>query len=220
MHQAPDQFKLSPGWQEPGLWRPRWIMDREFYEDIEEEEGNDVEVKGKGKDNSAHGKKLKRDRVFFKLKSDRTMKIYRSDNRPILEFFKKKKEGEKKKNLFESGTEEMASIEEQIQAGAAKLDESYYNIDGTWWWQDGAPLNQGKVKLETREGKEKVKYLHDVKCDWGVLDGYAAKFRRGKISKYKMTDNGVPLGTTPIGTFTIRVCPHRPLVSKDYVAFQ
>lgn len=40
-HQSPEQHKLTPGWQEPGLWRPRWIMDRVFYNDEGEEEHRD-----------------------------------------------------------------------------------------------------------------------------------------------------------------------------------
>jgi len=40
-HQSPEQHKLTPGWQEPGLWRPRWIMDRVFYNDDDEEEYRD-----------------------------------------------------------------------------------------------------------------------------------------------------------------------------------
>ncbi len=30
-HQRPDTHKSSPGWQEPGLWRPKWIVEREFF---------------------------------------------------------------------------------------------------------------------------------------------------------------------------------------------
>lgn len=197
-HQAADQYKLNPGWQEPGLWRPRWIMDRVF--DATEEEGE------------------KRDRVYFKLKSDRTMKIFRSEKRPLLEIFKKRKEAEKRKKLFESGDEESSSFKEQLDS--TKLDASFYEIDGTWWFQDASPLNGATVKLETREGPDREKVRHDVFCDWGALDGYAAKFRKGRIVKYKLTDAGLPIGTIAAGTFTIRVSGHRPLVGRDFLAFQ
>lgn len=40
------------------------------------------------------------------------------------------------------------------------------------------------------------------------------------IYRYKMTDAGVPMGTYQVGTFKVKVCTHRPLVSKDYMAFQ
>lgn len=69
------------------------------------------------------------------------------------------------------------------------------------------------------DSKEKEKYRHDVRCDWGTLDTYVPKFRVGKILKYKI-EAGLPIGTTPVGTFTIKVSPHRPLVSKDFLAFQ
>jgi hypothetical protein len=193
-HQAPDQFKLSPGWQEPGFWRPKFIMERVFT--------------------SPDGTVESTDRVYFKLKPDRTMKIFRSTGRPFLEIFKKTTEVEKKKKLFEAGSEESEAFKKQFS-------ESYFEIDGTWWWQDAAPLNQGKVKLETREGRkgEMERIRHDVRCDWGTLDSYVPKFREGKLLKYK-TEAGIPVGTYPAGTFTIKVSPHRPLVSKEYLAFQ
>lgn len=254
-HQAPDQYKLQAGWQEPGLWRPRWVMDREFdVHDDDDDDNDDIEndndkAEESGKAKGFASKFLKtskvtsdsisststkkknvqprRDRVYLRLKSDRTVKVFKRSNRPLLEIFKKKEKGEKKKNLFETGNEEMASFEEQINAGATKLDDSFYDLDGTWWFQDAAPLPQGKIKIETREGKGKdvYKLRHDARCDWGTLDGYAAMFRSaGKIVKYKMGFDslGVPLpvGEKVVGRFTLRVSPHRPLVSKDYVAFQ
>lgn len=194
-HQAADTHKLHPGWQEPGLWRPKWIMDRTFDETDEHDEYSD--------------------RIVFRLKSDRTMKIYSQKSRPKVEILKPRVEKERKKKLFESGEESSTSIEDQWEK--AKVDRSD-TIDGSWTWQDFSPLPQAIVRLETREDEERIR--HDVRLDWGKLDGYAAKFRSGKILKYKMTDAGVPIGTYPIGTCSIRVSVHRPLVSKEYVAFQ
>lgn len=210
-HQSPEQYKLSLGWQEPGLWRPRWVMDRVF-EDSE-------------------GKTTKTDRLYFKMKNDRTIKVYRQANRPFLELFKKGSDDgeEKKKKLFESGDESLASAEEQFKKKKVESTAAFYDVDGTWWWQDAAPLNGGKVKIETKEevvpaeGKPegiKEKIMHDVNIMWGNLDGYAAKFRKGKILKYRMTEAGVPLGTIPAGHFKVRVVTHRPLVSKDFMAYQ
>jgi hypothetical protein len=199
-HQAPDQHKLTPGWQEPGFWRPKFIMERVFT--------------------SPDGTPTHTDRLCFKLKPDRTMKIYRSSNRPLFEMFKKQTETEKKKKLFESGAEDVTSLKQQFETN--KADDSFFDVDGTWWWQDGAPLNQGKVKLETRENKEdgeREKIRHDVRCDWGTLDGYVPKFREGKILKYKF-EAGIPMPNIHAGSFTIKVSPHRPLVSKDFLAFQ
>jgi hypothetical protein len=54
-----------------------------------------------------------------------------------------------------------------------------------------------KVKIETREGVDGMdRLLHETRCEWGSLDGYAARFRRGKLYKYKGTDagSGIPLG--------------------------
>ena len=210
-HQSPEQYKLSLGWQEPGLWRPKWVMDRVFED----------------KD----GKVTKTDRLYFKLKNDRTMKIFKQANRPLFEMSKKKtdEKEEKRKNLFETGDEKLETPEELFKKGKVESQAAFFDVDGTWWWQDAAPLNGGKVKMETREdidpneGKPrgaKEKIMHDVNCMWGALDGYAAKFRKGKLLKYRLTEQGVPLGTIPVGSFKIRVVTHRPLVSKDFMAFQ
>lgn len=100
---------------------------------------------------NAEGEVEKEDRIYFKLKPDRTMKIYKSQGRPFLEVFKKTTEAEKKKKLFEAGSEQSEEFKKQFSD--QKVDDAYFDIDGTWWWQDAAPLNQGKVKLETREGR-------------------------------------------------------------------
>jgi hypothetical protein len=42
----------------------------------------------------------------------------------------------------------------------------------------------------------------------------------GKILKYKITKAGVPLGTYEVGEFMLYPSPHRPLVSKDFQAFE
>ena len=225
-HVAPDQHKLSPGWQEPGLWRPRWVMDRSF--------------------DATDDEPAREDRVYFKLKSDRSMVVIKSENRPILEILKPKVETEKKKRLFEEeeeGEEEengetegagangkkagSIKTKNQKQQGSASksktVESAVQEVDGTWWWQDASPLKGAKVKLETREGKgdKEERIRHDATCEWGVLDGYAARFKVGKIIKYKMSDRGgVPLGTYQAGSFLIRVTTHRPLVGKEFLAFE
>lgn len=236
-HMQADQHKLQPGWQEPGLWRPRWVMDRVFQT---ERDGEMVEEK--------------RDRIYFKMKADRTMKIYKQSSRPRFEWFKPITEATRKKKLFETGKERFRSVEEQFRS-QDKDQEQLFQIDGAWNWEDAAPLEGAKVQLESREelphmeeegkqeqggrgmlarmreavglpaaagadsdssGRKREKILHEAQATWGALDGYAAKFRRGKMVKYKVTPEGVPLGTTPAGFFKIRVCTHRPILGKDF----
>ena len=205
-HVMQDQHKLSTGWQEPGLWRPKWIMERSFAAD--ETTGEPAHV----------------DRVYLKLKSDRSLKVYSQKSRPRVELLKPRVEAEKKKKLFETAADSKEAEDvtaSYLRAQKAQEEMAFQVPDGTWWWQDATPLPGGKVKIETREGKDKEERIrHDCSCDWGTLDGYSAKFQAGKIFKYKMTETGVPLGTYQAGTFTIRVSPHRPLVGKDFLAFE
>jgi hypothetical protein len=219
-HQSPEQHKLAPGWQEPGLWRPQWIMDRVFYNDDGIEEY--------------------RDRLHFNLKIDRTIAIKKSENRRLLEIGKvtsgaagrhasRRGPGgggkEKKKKLFEASdddTDDVVAKREALKETEKPAGDEYYDVDGTWWWQDAAPMNYAKIKLETREVDERdgsiEKIRHEVLSDWGNLDGYAFNFRRGKIIKNK--GNGPQIGSKIVGTFTVKVSPHRPMVSKDFLAFQ
>ncbi len=222
---------------EPGLWRPRWIMDRIFVDDDGHEEY--------------------RDRLYFKLNIDRTMKIYKSGGRPLLEIGNTKvasprarsrprKRGkgavekkQKGKPLFESDENDEEDLVTQRRKAqeASKVGnyvEDMDDIDGTWWWADAAPMNYAQVKLETRERSESgsmEKVRHEVLSDWGNLDSYAFNFRRGKIMKNRGGDENktkglgrgkapIPLGSEMVGTFGIRVSPHRPMVSKDFLAFQ
>lgn len=130
------------------------------------------------------------------------------------------------KKLFEvdnSESEDMLVQRQKLQVAQQEEGErDLHDVDGTWWWVDASPMNYAKVKLETREtgedgGTEKVR--HEVLSDWGTLDGYAFNFRRGKVIKPRK-EAGIPVGSRTVGLFTIKVSPHRPMVSKDFMAFQ
>ena len=195
-HQRPDQHKSLPGWQEPGLWRPKWVMDRKFQD-------------------------KKSDRIYFKMKSDRTIHVYRNRDRPLFEWMKKTSKDVEKKKLFETGSEQQ--LDTIVQAKALQAEQqALYNADGTWWWADESPLPTGKVKIELKEPDNGERIRHETRCDWGKVDGYAARFRTGRIYRFKGVKSAedIPLTTYLAGSFTIRANVHRPLVSKDFLAFQ
>ena len=152
-------------------------------------------------------------KVAFKMKQDKSIVVFKETKRPRFELFKKKKESEKKKKLFETGDEKVLTKQEQFRA--ARKAKEVFEIDGAWSWV----VDGGKMTIETREGDDE-KVRHDCRVDWGTLDGYAPLFRPGKIVKYKLTPAGLPIGTYPAGTFSIKVSPHRPVVPKDFQAFQ
>lgn len=203
MHQRPDQHKSFPGWQEPGLWRPKWVMEREFY--------------------ATEGCKAYKDRLYLKLKPDRTVYLYGPRKRPLLEIFKKvtTKVAEKKKSLFEKGTEGAPDKSEELTS-YHEMQKELYSADGSWSFTDEAPLPSAKIQIETKEGTDRSRVRHESRCEWGTMDGYAAKFKRGRIYKFKGVQKGsdIPLGKYVAGTFTIRANGQRPLVSKDFLAFQ
>ena len=210
LHQRPDQHKSFPGWQEPGLWRPKWVMEREFF--------------------ATKSAKPYRDRIYFKMKNDRTIRFCNSSKRPLFEWFKKSSSAgsadgaDKKKRLFESGAEVKSGKAEDLKAFREEQMDLYTNADGTWSFTDESPSSRtGKVEIETREGEHKDERIrHVIRCDWGKNDGYAAMFRRGRIYKFKGVKKGteIPLGTYVAGSCIIRANVQRPLVSKDFLAFQ
>lgn len=186
------QFPISiKGWQEPGLWRPKFILERYFDED-----------EGEGF----------KERIYFKLKNDKTIQVFKPENRPKFELFKPKREIEMKKKLF-VGTNDDDDVKSTI---SNRKQEERRPIDGSWDWKNGAPMEYSKLQFQIVENGVKVR--HECRFKWGKLDGYAPLFKEGKILKPSQT--GPPLATYNAGTFVIKVSPHRPIISKDYLAYQ
>lgn len=187
------------GWQEPGLWRPKWIMDREIYSD--------------------DGKSNYRDRMYFKLKSNRTVQIYKSNS--ILDWLKALLSGEKV-GIF-------SKIEEKSQAKEDNNSESkwveLYSSDGSWTYNPGPgppapPTDQ--VVIESREGPDRIRIKYESRLKWGKSDPYSAFFRKGRIYNYKGCKKGsdIPIGQYEVGRCMIRPTIHRPLLSKEFTAIQ
>jgi hypothetical protein len=199
-HQSSERYKLHAGWREPGLWRPKWIMERYF--DATEDEA------------------AKKDRVYFKMKANKLLKIFGMKSRPKVQLFKTKESSQTTKKLFETGEEEVLSTEQKLQK-RRQMDGKPVENDGSWWWQEQNGGLEGFVKIETREGEDgEERIRHDILCDFGKVDGYSVKFRRGKIFKYEYTDMGIPIKAYVAGSFIIKCNPHRPLISREFVAFQ
>lgn len=204
-HSAKDTHKTQVGWQEPGLWRPKFAMDRTFSVPI-------------GSNPKPHN-----DRIYLRLKNDRTVKLFTTRNRPFLEW-RKKAENKKmsSRKLFETNDEdeEEASAKSRRGRGGGSMEREDKDR-GTWWWKDLSPLKQGLVKIELKDSVDDgYVYSHEVYCDWGKLDPYVAKFKRGKILRYRRNEAGLPGKAEEVGAFFMRVSPHRPMLSKEYLAFE
>jgi flagellar biosynthesis GTPase FlhF len=162
-----------------------------------------------------------RDRIYLKLKNDRTIKLYTQRNRPLLELAKKRVVKKSQRKLFE--TEEGSNEVQTKQTMSEESKESFEASDeeeGTWWWKDLAPLKQGHVKIELHDDADDSYYQHETYCEWGKLDPYCAKFKKGKILKYKRNDSGLPGKMEEVGSFMMKSSVHRPLISKEFLAFQ
>jgi hypothetical protein len=122
----------------------------------------------------------------------------------------------------------MKGVWKDVQRSFKTFDADYTEVDGTWFLEvegdggTGQSLLSHMLKMEIVEGTGDTKETkrHDVRFDYCKLDRYASVFRRGNIFKYVCLVPGVPTDTKLIGTFAISVSPHRPMVSKEYMAFQ
>lgn len=217
-HSAKDIHKTQAGWQEPGLWRPKWVMERFFTPPT-----STTAKKAKratDADDLDATKVVKRDRLFLRLKNDRTVKLYTQSSRPLVEWRKKRVFRRASRKLFEAEEDSNAKADESVSMSDEGEERDKGESEGTWWWKDLSPVKQGHVKIELRgEGDDFL--VHETFCDWGKLDPYVAKFKRGKILKYKRSEAGVvPSSMEEVGHFYMKVSVHRPLVSKEFLAFQ
>lgn len=204
LHQAPDAHKSYPGWQEPGFSRPSWVLDRTFTD--------------------ADGKVIKEDRVFLKLKPDRTASFTRQSNRPIFDWkgrARSQRSDTKKQKIFESKETESEESKQRSKDLEA-LSRKHIGADGTWWFQDEFPLPIGRFKMDTKEGDGSELYRYETKVNFGKVDGYVIKFQTGRILKFKGLQKGttIPIGGYEVGTFTLKANVNRPIVGKDFQGIQ
>lgn len=220
LHEDLRDHKVQDKWQEPGLWRPMWIIDREFFP---------IEYESKNLSRSRRNwlsrligfnrRKIVRDRMFVKLKPDKTVSVVHESliNRPFLDIFKKPIP-KKLRNDFKAKKLSKKTVVE------AAMDESdaFYGANGSWKWEDENPLPSNLLTIETIEGvtdeSEGVRVNHEVRFDWGTTDEYASLFGRGKITKYKA--GKLAIGAYEAGKFTIRANSRMPVVKKDFQGFQ
>ena len=205
-----DKVKYA-GWQEPGIWRPKWYLYRNIVD------SNDPS-------------KVKTERLCIKFNSDRTLKIFRPEYRKLVDWRDPKTMAEEIK--LNDSPNVPTSAEDVASAK-----------DGTWWWQDNKD-GTGSVKLEIKnkiprktritnsEGEISVEdedlglsnvMIHETTLTFGkLLDPYAVYFRDGFVSEYKdqKSKSGLPVGTKKTGFFSIRANANRPLLSKEFLAFQ
>jgi hypothetical protein len=205
LHERPNQHKALPGWQEPGLWRPKWVLEREFE--------------------ATPTAPAYTDRLYIKLKPDRTVSICNSRKRPWLQWGTRSatKSDPAKKSLFENDISN--SDKARNSAPPDESLESIYSADGTWSFTDEAPMPTGRITIETKERQADgttTRIRHESRCDWGVLDDYAVRFWPGRVYRYKgvQRNSDLPVGKYAAGSFILKANAQRPLISKDFQAFQ
>lgn len=145
----------------------------------------------------------RKDRIYVKLNTDNTVKIF-NRRRPWIQWLKPKP-----RPKYE------------------ELETDIYDSVGTWTGhdesKDGLLFHTYKLTIEINEGLQKGRTKHEARTNsWGRMDGYAPFFRPGKLYKFKGSQNGVDVrfGEYETGNLMIRCNVQRPLVSKDFLAFQ
>lgn len=145
----------------------------------------------------------RKSRIYVKLNADSTVKVF-NHKRPWLQWLKPKPR--------------LKPMDE--------LDVSIYDAVGSWMGLDESKddpiFDTYKLTIEINDGLELGRTKYEARCKWGRMDGYAPFFRPGKMYKFKGSQKGldVRLGEYEVGNLMIRCNVQRPLVSKDFLAFQ
>jgi hypothetical protein len=135
-HQTSSDFNDEPQKIsfEPGFWRPRWIMDREFF--------------------GHSGEKTKKDRLYFKMCSDRTIRIFNPSSKKISDlWFKRRQDSKLVADLGLNNSKEWAAAREQQL-------KSLFGADGSWSWSSEEISGIAEVRIETKEGPHRRPIVH------------------------------------------------------------
>ena len=149
--------------------------------------------------------KVLSDRIRIKLRQDKTLRLLNKHSRPKISFLW----------FGRQATNRDIAIDESKQAGLPSSN----RIDGAWSFKDVMTANYGEVKFDILES-DGDRIRHETITRWGQLDGYAAKMRDGIMYKYKFTERGIPLAPVPVGSFSVKVSPHRPILSRNFAPFE
>ncbi len=133
------------------------------------------------------------------------MKIFHSSRRPILEWKKKSKDANSKD----------------------KSKEVYLNPeegDGSWSYQADQAINgeRARLYLDLLDIFTDERVRHEIFGYWGTTDPYSINFSEGSMTRYEGVKDGTDIaaGGYFAGRCTMHANGHRPLVSKDFLAFQ
>jgi hypothetical protein len=74
--------------------------------------------------------------------------------------------------------------------------------------------------MKDNENSSLLRY--ECNFEFGKVDGYAVKFREGRIFRFRgiQKANSLPINPEEIGSFVIRANTNRPFAGKDFQAFQ
>lgn len=181
-------FQAMLGEREPGLWRPKFVIDREFID--------------------KKGTVTKRDRVYFRLNPNRTVKIFHSSRRPFLEWKKKSKE-----------------VPNNLETKSMKTYFAPEEGDGSWdYLADDKFIKDERARLylDLLDVITDERVRHELFGYWGTTDPYSVNFLEGSMTQFQGVKDrsDIPLGGYFVGRCTLHANGHRPLVSKDFLAFQ
>jgi hypothetical protein len=103
-----------------------------------------------------------------------------------------------------------------------KISQVNANSDGSWRFKDGYLQTPGKFTLDMIDNENSSLLRYECNFEFGSMDGYAVKFREGKIYRFRgiQKANSLPINPEEIGSFVIRANTNRPFAGKEFQAFQ
>jgi hypothetical protein len=159
--------KLSAGWQEVGLVRPKFMIQRKFFA------------------NPAANKPAFSDRIRIRFCEDRSVCLY-GKHRPWISLHP----FSDPKYLSMLRTSALALANEDVGkdvAGRAPVTEIQ---DGAWNFKNGFNARQPDIEFDVNSHTTKRREHHFSTLNWGQIDEVAANIAPGRIFTYKYTKRG------------------------------
>jgi hypothetical protein len=219
--------KLNKGWQQPGLMRPKYIVTRRFSEQrCELVEGDNSRPK-----RSLFNSLFRRvpygdsdvvpgfaDKVRLRFMEDKSVLVY-GRHRPwvsLAPFVDPRV----------SAAYTLASFLHNNQ-DQGRLNGMSEILDGAWdcrsAFDAGRPDLQFDIHQHASPNRRREHHFSTVSWDDSQVDDMAATIMPGRIFTYQLNSwrgMPVPAGYKQIGSFSVKFSPHRPMVSKEFQAFQ
>jgi hypothetical protein len=246
LHQPmPDLTKLHTRQKESGLFRPKWFAYREFYKpatsstnpSTEEEFGEKDRICIRFNPNRTINVYSKRVRPLIQMGEyylcgfgygsdvENRLKSKKLGSAPLEQQSASTRQTANKLNSKKSKSNARSTEEllEEVEIKKLLEKKQLYNVDGTFSSELDSPTwmrLKADVKEHDKDHRE-IRTRYELSYTWGKIDPMAQKFSLGRIYRFPdKRDTFKRVGAYLAGVISVTANPHRPVIGKDFLAFQ